>query len=55
MKRLNLVTAAIVLCLALGAPAVADTLKAPTPVKPAQPATMPVTSDIFSCRGLVSS
>ena len=44
MKKLNLVTAAIVLSLALGAPAVADTLKAPTPVKPAQPATMPVTT-----------
>ncbi len=38
MKKLNLITATIVLCLALGAPAVADTLKAPAPVKPAQPA-----------------
>ena len=44
MKKLNLVTAAIALGLALGATAVADTLKAPTPVKPAQPATMPVTT-----------
>lgn len=39
MKEPNLVTAAIALCLALGAPAVADTPK--TPVKPAPPAATP--------------
>ena len=44
MKKLSLTAMAIVLSLALGAPAVADTLKAPTPVKPAQPATNPVTT-----------
>ena len=38
VKKLNLTAVAIVLCLALGVPAIADTLKAPTPVKPAQPA-----------------
>lgn len=47
MKKINLASMAVVLGLALGAPAVADTLKAPTPVKPAQPAakspTTPVT------------
>ena len=39
MKEPNLVTAAIVLCLALGAPAMADTPK--TSVKPAPPAATP--------------
>ena len=38
MKKYIHITATIVLALALGAPAMADTLKAPTPVKPAQPA-----------------
>ena len=38
MKKLNLTAVAVVLGLALLVPAVADTLKAPTPVKPAQPA-----------------
>ena len=44
MKRLNLTIMAIVLSLALGAPAIADTLKAPIPVKPAPPATNPATT-----------
>ncbi len=45
MIKLNLTAVAVVLSLALGAPAVADTLKAPIPVKPAQPAAKtPVTT-----------